>query len=140
MAINIVVGENSWVTLTEANDYLESRIGASDWLSLTSDQQKKLIISAFRWIYFSGKFSIAKTADSENVKNAQIEAAWWMNNYFEELEKRQAMQAGGVTSFKLSKWEEDYSGKTDFPETVKGLLEDFETSGNYFPKIQRAND
>jgi hypothetical protein len=126
--------------LTEANDYLESRIGASDWLSLTSDQQKKLIISAFRWIYFSGKFSIAKTADSENVKNAQIEAAWWMNNYFEELEKRQAMQSGGVTSFKLSKWEEDYSGKTDFPEVVKGLLEDFETSGNYFPNIQRAND
>jgi len=107
---------------------------------LTSDQQKKLIISAFRWIYFSGKFSIAKTADSENVKNAQIEAAWWMNNYFEELEKRQAMQSGGVTSFKLSKWEEDYSGKTDFPEVVKGLLEDFETSGNYFPNIQRAND
>jgi len=140
MAIVIVVGGNSWVTAAEADSYLEAKIGASIWASLTSELKKQYIISAFRWIFFSGKYNISKLATGENVKVAQIETAYYMLKYWDEHEKRSALQNQGVNNFTLSKWSETFKAAADFPKIVDDLLSDFIVTGEYFPKVKRTND
>jgi len=47
-----VKGENanSYVTLTEANDYFDTSPDSSTWTNKTDDQKKRALISATRWI------------------------------------------------------------------------------------------
>ena len=41
---------NSYVTLTEANDYFDTSPDSSTWTNKTDDQKKRSLISAARWI------------------------------------------------------------------------------------------
>ena len=41
---------NSYVTLTEANDYFDTSTDSSTWTNKTDDQKKRSLISAARWI------------------------------------------------------------------------------------------
>ena len=41
---------NSYVTLTEANDYFDTSPDSSTWTNKTDDQKKRSLISAVRWI------------------------------------------------------------------------------------------
>ena len=41
---------NSYVTLSEANDYFDTSPDASTWTNKTDDQNKRALISATRWI------------------------------------------------------------------------------------------
>ena len=41
---------NSYVTLTEANDYFDTSPDSSTWTNKTDDQKKRSLISATRWI------------------------------------------------------------------------------------------
>ena len=41
---------NSYVTLTEANDYFDTSPDSSTWTNKTDDQKKRALISAARWI------------------------------------------------------------------------------------------
>jgi len=41
---------NSYVTLTEANDYFDTSPDSSTWTNKTDDQKKRALISATRWI------------------------------------------------------------------------------------------
>ena len=41
---------NSYVTLSEANDYFDTSPDASTWTNKTDDQKKRALISATRWI------------------------------------------------------------------------------------------
>ena len=55
MAATIVAtikGENanSYVTLSEANDYFDTSPDSSTWTNKTDDQKKRSLISAARWI------------------------------------------------------------------------------------------
>ena len=41
---------NSYVTLSEANDYFYTSPDSSTWTNKTDDQKKRSLISAARWI------------------------------------------------------------------------------------------
>ena len=41
---------NSYVTLTEANDYFDTSPDSSTWSNKSDDQKKRALISATRWI------------------------------------------------------------------------------------------
>ena len=41
---------NSYVTLSEANDYFDTSPDSSTWTNKTDDQKKRALISAARWI------------------------------------------------------------------------------------------
>ena len=41
---------NSYVTLSEANDYFDTSPDSSTWTNKTDDQKKRSLISATRWI------------------------------------------------------------------------------------------
>jgi hypothetical protein len=129
----LIVGTNSFVTLTEANDYMNDRFGGSGWFTLTNASKEELLTTAFRWLVGEG---VAKSNTTELVKWGQIELAWWIYRYFEEFEDREALIAGGVTKFKLSKWEEDLE-KTGLPKKVKDLVADALSLGGYFPDYDR---
>ena len=40
---------NSYVTLSEANDYFDTSPDSSTWTNKTDDQKKRALISATRW-------------------------------------------------------------------------------------------
>jgi hypothetical protein len=128
---------NSWVTVNEADDYLNNMFGADAWSSLTLVVKEKCLITAFRWIYNYPDVEIAKTSTDEKVKNAQIELAWWIYNHYEEYKKRQSLIAGGVKSFSLSRWSETLD-KQDLPQSIKNILSDvLVNTGGVFPKFTR---
>ena len=64
---------NSYVTLSEANDYFDTSPDSSTWTNKTDDQKKRALISATRWI------------DSLNFYGDRCDEAqalkWPRNNY-----------------------------------------------------------
>lgn len=129
----LIIGTNSFVTLTEANNYLDSKFGAGGWSALPDATKEQLLVTAFRWLVSLG---IAKTSTDENIKWAQIELAWWSYNYLSEYEDRGALLASGVTKFQLSKWEEELSSQ-GLPTIVKDLIADAINVGGFFPTMSR---
>jgi hypothetical protein len=133
MALTLVVGTNSFVTLTEANDYLEGKLGADSWASLSDTIKKQALITAFRWLV---RLGVPTSSTSDNVKSAQIELAWFYYQNYEAYEEREALYAGGVRDFTLSKWKESLE-KADVPEYIKDLVGDLIGVGGYFPDFER---
>lgn len=113
----MTVGINSWVTLSQADSYFSTRLGASFWSQLTDPEKETLLITAFNWLLFDASFSLSPSTDNENVRVAQMEAAYFLNTYYLEYEQRAANIAGGVTSVFASKWSESY-GTLQKPEMV----------------------
>lgn len=134
----LTVGVNSWVTQTEANNYLEDKIDASAWSALSSANKDKYLISAFRWIKQQSKYSIPNSATSYKVKWAQIETAFYMLTYWTEHQQRAALQSQGVKNFRLLSWSETFSKNAGLPIDVEGLLEDYLTAfGGSFFDVER---
>jgi hypothetical protein len=125
MAVTIIVGTNSWVTLAEANAYFEAKYNVSDeWAALTDTVKNQLLISAYNWINQQTIFSIPAASTAYIVKQAQFEAAWYLYKFGKEDEKRRALIGQGVTSFDLSQWSETLD-KYEFPAFITGMLDDF---------------
>jgi hypothetical protein len=134
---SITVGTNSWVTIAEADTYLEGKFGADAWNSLSDTIKTQCLISAFRWIFNYPFFNIPASSTSEKVKSAQIELAWWIYQYYTSYEERGALISGGVEEFTLSKWKETL-GEQDMPKVVLDFLDDeLEGKGGYFPTVSR---
>ena len=132
----MTVGVNSWVTIAEANFYLETEFGASEWTPLSNDIKEQCLVTAFWWIYTYPGVNIPKTSTNERVKVAQIKLAWWIYQNYDEFKKREALISSGVTRFTLSKWSENL-GKVDLPEFIKDLLPILEDLGGVFPTFNR---
>ena len=137
MAVTIIVGVNSWVTLAEADAFIEGQFGSS-WSALTITQRQQCLITAFWWLYNSSQYNITKTSTNENVKNAQMLLADWIGEFFEDWKERNALWSSGVKSFSLSKWRETLQ-KTEIPENIKDILFTFAT-GEHFFNISRTID
>jgi hypothetical protein len=136
----IVVGTNSWVTITEADDYLDGKLGADAWASLSNSLKTQCLITAYRWLFYHPDLNIPASSTSETVKAAQIELAWWIYNYYAGFQKRGALIASGVEEFDLSKWSETLKAQ-DLPYEVANILEDeFTGRGGYFPTVSRTLD
>ena len=137
MAVVLTVGTNSWVTLVEANAYLEEKWGASAWASLTDSQKSQLLITGYRWINQKDYIDIPASSTNTKVKYAQIELAFYCYNYYAEHEKRRALYAQGVRDFSISKYSETLEA-SDLPDFIKNLLKDFIVDeGGYFPVMER---
>lgn len=135
----LIVDTNSWVTLAEANSYLDEVYGASAWIGLSDDVKKRCLISAYRWINRLTNYSISIA--TVKVKYAQIELAWYIYQYNDTHKKHEALVAQGVKDFDLSKFSESLSSKTGLPKSVEDLLDDYDIgSGGYLPLFERDVD
>jgi hypothetical protein len=135
--MGLILHENSWVTIAEADIYLADKAGASAWP--LSTEKVALLITAFREIYMSPLFSIPKTSTNERVKAAQIELAFWLMDYNEDRGKREALQIMGVTSAKADDTQENYNCKFVMPNFITDILSGFMT-GSTIAKFHRKVD
>lgn len=124
----LIPGTNSFVTSTEANDYMNTRYGASGWFAISTTDREALLIDAFRWLVSEG---VPKNSMRDETKWAQVELAWYIYRFLEEHEKRESLIASGVTDFKLSKWREKLS-QTGLPQRVKEFAsKDLQLGGGF---------
>src|SRR4030042_1190883 len=109
----IVLGVNSWVTTTEAEDYLEFQVGAGPWFLLDAEpdspgdaSQESFLRMAYNWLLNCGDYTIPANSTSEKVKTAQILFALFLLTNQKDFERRQNLIAAGVKEFSYSKWSE----------------------------------
>ncbi len=132
----LVVGQNSWSTIAESDTYLEDRIGTSDWFLLedTDDPgviaKSTLLTSAYHWLIAAPQVSLTADLTDANVKNAQIEAAIYLQEHYADMDNRRAAISQGVTEFEVSKRQEKFdSSKVSLPQHILGLLTDYSIVG-----------
>jgi hypothetical protein len=123
----MTVGIDSWVTLSEANNYFVNKWGASAWAPLIILQKEQLLISAYRWMKSISGLSIADSSTDPKVKNAQIELSWYIYNFSEDHFKHQALDAQGVKSFSIMSYSETLQG-AQFPQYILDTLDAFVTN------------
>lgn len=131
--MSLVVGTNSWTTVSEADTYLTNKINAADWFDNTlipetddpgEISKESLLVSAYNWLFSAPELSLpVSTTTDENVKKAQIEAAWFLYKHDDALDERRAAIYTGVTSFKLSKRSENLDiNNLIIPSYIMGYL------------------
>ncbi len=127
----LVVGQNSWASVAEANTYLTDRIYAEDWFNLDSSgdpgmvTKESLLVSSFNWLLGNLSFSLSSALTDDNVKNAQIEGTLFLLNHYVELDERRAAKASGVTEFKISQRMEKLDGDIVVPSIISDLLSSY---------------
>ena len=132
----LVVGQNSWASVTEADTYLTDRIHATGWFDLDSSgdpgvvTKESLLVSSFYWLLNNSAFNLSSTLTDTNVKNAQIEGSLFLQEHYKELDGRRAAIATGVKEFELSKRQEILRDEIRIPDHISDLLKDY-LSGNF---------
>jgi hypothetical protein len=136
--MSLLVGVNSWVTTAEADAYLGDKWGVgAEWTGLTTTEKEQALVTSYRWIQGLRQYNISPSSTNENVKNAQIELAYYIVENYTQHKKRTALYAQGVRDFSISKWKEKLE-KAGLPSEVEGLLKDFLTNiGGRFPVAER---
>jgi hypothetical protein len=127
--MSLTVGQNSWVTIAEADTYLTERIGAESWFDKadTDDPglttKSSLLVTAFQWLMASPQLELSAGLTDSLVKNAQIESALFLMEHYNALNERRAAMSTGVTEFQLSKKMERLDiSKLTIPPHIIGLL------------------
>jgi hypothetical protein len=92
----VTVGDNSWVTIDEAEDYFETRYLSDEWVEASHENKIKALVSAYRQISTNEDYSFLETA-SDNMKYAQYEQALYLLKFGDSMERRASLQAQGVT-------------------------------------------
>ena len=123
----LVVGENTWGTVTEADTYLTYKTGVSAWFDLSdtgdpgTESKESLLASAFYWLLYDSLYGLSASLTIDAVKIAQFEAAMFLLNNRIEYESRDTLIASGVKSFDRSKWSETLDAVKK-PASVDNIL------------------
>ena len=126
----IAVGVNSYVTIVEADAYLNDRIGAAAWFALLddasegADSKTVYLVTAYNWLMSSPTLDLPSISTDDAIKTAQIESAFYLLEHYTALNARRAAQAQGVESYRLSKKEEFYvpADISEIPAFISGGL------------------
>jgi len=132
--MSLAVGTNSWASVAEGDAYLTDRIDAEAWFALSDSSatpgertKATLLVSAYFWLSGSPQLSIPSSSSAANVKNAQIEAAWFLQEYYEDLKDRRAALASGMSILRISRRTEHLSMKNlGIPNHILGMLSDYQ--------------
>ena len=143
-----VKGENanSYVTLSEANDYFDTSPDSSTWTNKTDDQKKRSLISAARWIdtlVFYGdrcddgqalKFprnnyqvdgvELACSKIPQNIKYAQFELARALANDPDAMTGNVGTN-GNIVEAKLGDLQVKYNNESQGTGSVNNILDVF---------------
>lgn len=145
MALN--VGVNSWVTVAEADSYLEDQLDSNGWWALPelpvnpgAESKSVLLITAARWLLGSPELELSITTSTANIKEAQIKSALFLQKHFCEVDDRTAAMYTGVTAFEYSKRNEDLDIKNlGIPADILALLPEY-TISHAFVVLQGEYD
>lgn len=126
----LVVGTNSWCTISEADTHLTDRLGAANWFLLSdsgdpgTESKTSLLITSFYLLFNNVLFDIAISSSDENVKHAQIEFALFLLENRIDYFKRMQMQASGIEQFTRSEWSEKLK-EIGIPVNILGMLTEY---------------
>lgn len=130
----LVVGSNSWATIAEADAYLTNRIGASNWFNLSDEpsspgeeSKETFLIMAYNILLYKGGYALSSTSTGTSVIYAQSEMAFQLYVNYKSFMDRAELQNAGLSSFKLSQWEEDYASNMIGDFTLPILVSNFLT-------------
>ena len=125
----LVVGQNSWATVIEADAYLTDRINAEGWFILAAAgaagvvSKITLLASAYHWLLNAPQLELSSGLTDDDVKNAQIEAAFFLLEHYDALNERRAAMSTGVEDFRLSTRHEKLNvNKLQIPDHIIGTL------------------
>jgi hypothetical protein len=129
--VEITEGENSWISIEDADTYFESRFGAEDtWAGLSLAQKTSALITAFKQIMSCRLFSVAADSDLAAVKEGQCEQAIYIVNNGQDTEARLALRSQGVTQSDVVGETYDVAGELSMiGPYAQGLLEGFRVNG-----------
>jgi len=111
MAVTITVGTNSWVTEAEANAYMETRVGSSDYWTAGATANKGALVGAYNELLRSGRWSLSAAAAAvQAVKDAQCEHALFLLIHEPDRSIREGLQSQLVVVAGIVK--EQYAPRT----------------------------
>ena len=135
---------NSYVTLTEANDYFDTSPDSSTWTNKTDDQKKRSLISAARWIDTFGVYGdrcddgqalkfprnnyqvdgveLACTKIPNNIKYAQYELARALANDTDAITGTTGKE-GNISEAKLGDLEVKFNTTTQNTGSVNNIMD-----------------
>ena len=132
----LVVGQNSWANVNEADAYLKVKINTTLWFGLASSPsqpggvaKESLLISAFNWLMSSPEIQLSTSLTDTDIKNAQIEFAWYLYKYGDTYEERRMLIDSGVKNFKFSKRSESFITASELmlPKYILAMLKAYNT-------------
>lgn len=125
----LTVGTNSWVTVAQADDYMDSRYGSWEFWDDSTNKEAALI-TAYKAIVESGFFNNLPTIANQTVKDAQCELALFLVAEGGDILRRKGLQAQGVVGAGVAKetYDPNARGNLSFPPEVLVLLKDYTTS------------
>lgn len=144
----LVVGTNSWVTVAEADTYLQDIPKATDWFDLADDPaesggeaKSSYLILAFQTLITHADLSgLSASTTDDNVDQAQIELALYLLRYLEDFEQRSMLISSGVQEFDMGEWSEKFkeSGGS-LPSHILSLLSSYVSYGNVSAQLRPEN-
>lgn len=135
----LVVGENSWLTVAEAEPYFSTRIGSSEYWCSGADKEAALI-TAYNQLNGCGLFNFP-TEVAQAMKDAQCEQALFLLIHIEDIDRRKGLQAQGVTAAGIVK--ESYGdGLDEIPicANAKNFLKEYSIEGQDIYAVDLERD
>lgn len=126
--MSLIVGGNTWATVSETDDYLSLKVGSSPWYDLreasSKGQPSKEAYLHTAYLSILAGYAVEEETSDSNVKKAQMELAFYFCENYARFLNDQYSSAKSLKSVTMSKWKEeyrDYSGD-GFPLVVQSLL------------------
>lgn len=132
----LTVGINTWITVVEADAYLQYNMSAEEWFDLVvvgakgTMTKESILVTAFNEIIASPLVAVDADNTDDRVKAAQSEMALFLLKFYDEMYGRRASIASGLSSFSYSERSEDFNsrdggGSPSLPGNVLGLLNEY---------------
>jgi len=125
----VIKGENTWITVAEADLYLAYRLTASSWFALPEsaspgDKSKEtLLVTAF--FFLQSKYGIPASSTDDNLRIAQCELALFFCDFYEQYFQAGLLQAEGTGTLSASSASQSFRKDMDLPEFVLAPLNAF---------------
>lgn len=134
----IVVGQDTWATVVEADAYLTNKVGATNWFELSEagipgeESKESFLVSAFRWLLGSPEFLLSPSMTGDAIKNGQIEAAAFLMENYKTMAARAGALYSGVVQADYSKRKEVFDlNNVIIPLHIRGWLRDYRISSSF---------
>lgn len=134
--MSLVVGENSWCTIAEADEILKYKLGSEEWYELSDEtstpgeESKELFLrNSYDLLLNKVGYAMSPTITDAKVKKAQALFAFIIFDGSFLDESQLNLLSAGVSGMTLSKWRvsyfESWSGDFPLPYAVANLLSDY---------------
>ena len=134
-----------WISITNADDYFETRYAHADWDTLNNEDKKALLTTSYDRIRYYKKFNIPPVptaAQKAKLADAQCEMANYIIIHLADEDRRKGLQAQGVVGAGIVKetYEREMLLTLPIPPIVLNILDEFLVDDAHFGIVDLARD